>query len=207
MKEIVLFGGGGHSYAVIDLIKSLGHYMPVVVYDDHPKQNEILQVPVKKYNSETVSQKSICISIGNNVVRKEKVSLFSEALFPTFIHKSTVVYPSSNIGQGVVILPNAVIDSECEVGDFCIINNNATVSHNVELGNFVHVAINVAISGGVKVGEGTLLGAGSVILPEIKIGKWATIGAGAVVTKNVPDYAVVYGNPAKIIKQNPSHEA
>ena len=101
-------------------------------------------------------------------------------------------------------MPNSVLDAECRIGDFCIINNNATVSHNTVLHNFVHVAINVAIAGGVTVGEGTLLGAGSIILPEITIGKWAVIGAGAVVTKNVPDNAVVYGNPARIIKINTS---
>jgi len=103
------------------------------------------------------------------------------------------------------IIPNCDAQST-RVGNFCIINNNATVSHNVVLEDYVHVAINVALAGGAFVGEGTLLGAGCMVLPEITIGKWATIGAGAVVTKDVPDYAVVYGNPAKIIKYNKDYE-
>ena len=49
-------------------------------------------------------------------------------------------------------------------------------------------------------GEGTHIGAGATIIPNLKIGKWATIGAGAVVIKDVPDYAVVVGNPGRIIK-------
>ena len=44
------------------------------------------------------------------------------------------------------------------------------------------------------------IGARAIILKGVNIGKWAVIGAGAVVTKNVPDYAVVGGNPAKIIR-------
>jgi acetyltransferase-like isoleucine patch superfamily enzyme len=39
-------------------------------------------------------------------------------------------------------------------------------------------------------------------LPRIKIGNWATIGAGALVLKDVPDYAVVVGNPGKVLREN-----
>jgi len=204
MKDIILFGGGGHCHAVLALIRSLGEYTPQIIYDDQPRVQDIMGVSLKPYKNEAITQKPLCISIGDNRNRKEKAKAFSKALFPSFIHRSSVVYPSATVGKGTQVLPNSVLDAECKIGDFCIINNNATVSHNTVLDNFVHVAINVAIAGGVKVGEGTLLGAGSIILPEITIGKWSVIGAGAVVTKNVPDNAVVYGNPARIIKINTS---
>ena len=68
--------------------------------------------------------------------------------------------------------------------------------------DFAHIAPKVALCGGVKVGEGALLGVGVVVIPGIKIGKWSIIGAGSVVTKDVPDYAVVVGNPARILKYN-----
>jgi acetyltransferase EpsM len=58
----------------------------------------------------------------------------------------------------------------------------------------------VVLCGNVSVGEGTLIGAGATVIPGIKIGKWVTIGAGAVVVKDIPDYAVAVGNPAKVIK-------
>jgi len=201
MKKISLFGAGGHSFATIELIRSLDEYNPVIVFDDNPAYKEILNVPVEKYNGEVLPSKSLCITIGNNKNRKKVASLFNAEL-PIFVHDSVTKYPSVILGKGSVVLPNVVLDADVSVGDFCIINNNATVSHNVKMENFVHIAIQVAVAGGVKIGEGTLVGAGSVILPEIKIGKWVTIGAGAVVTKDIPDYAVVYGNPSKIIKYN-----
>ena len=48
--------------------------------------------------------------------------------------------------------------------------------------------------------ESAWIGAGATILPGIEVGKHAVVGAGAIVTKDVPDYAVVVGNPAKVIK-------
>lgn len=201
MKNISLFGAGGHCFAVIELIRSLREYEPTEVLDDNPDFIEILKVPVNKFSNQELSTNSLCITIGNNTNRK-KIASFFNIDFPTFIHESVIKYPSVRIGKGSVVLPNSVLDADVSVGDFCIINNNASISHNVEVGDFVHIAIQVAVAGGVKIGEGTLIGAGSVILPEIKIGKWVTIGAGAVVTKDVPDYAVVFGNPSKIIKYN-----
>ena len=200
MKDIILYGAGGHCYAVIELIKSLKNYNPIHILDDNPNQEKILKIPVIKHNSDVIP-KCLCISIGNNSNRKKIATSFN-AEFPMFIHKSSVIYPSVSIGKGTLVMPNAVLDADSKIGEFCIVNNNATISHNVILGNFVHVAINVAIAGGVIIGEGTLLGAGSVILPNIKIGKWAVIGAGTIVTKDVPDYATAIGNPAKIINKD-----
>lgn len=53
---------------------------------------------------------------------------------------------------------------------------------------------------GVYIGKDVWIGANVVILPGVKIGKNAIIGAGSVVTKNIPDNAIAYGNPAKIVK-------
>jgi acetyltransferase-like isoleucine patch superfamily enzyme len=51
----------------------------------------------------------------------------------------------------------------------------------------------------VEVGEGTLIGYGSVILPNVRIGKYAVIGALTVVDRDVPDYGIVRGNPARLL--------
>jgi sugar O-acyltransferase (sialic acid O-acetyltransferase NeuD family) len=197
MKNIQLYGAGGHGFSVIELVRSLQEYSPVIVVDDKPKLKSILGVPVM-FSKDLLPDVPMIISIGNNVIRKQ-ISEKTNLEFPSFIHDSVVAYPSSKIGVGTLVFPNCVIDADVVLGDFCIINNNATVSHNTVIGSFVHIAIQASVAGGVHIGEGALIGAGSVILPNIKIGKWATIGAGSVVTKDVPDNALVYGNPAKII--------
>ena len=54
------------------------------------------------------------------------------------------------------------------------------------------------ITGGVHIKSGAFIGVSAIILPNVTVGKNALVAAGAVVTKNVPDYAIVSGNPSKI---------
>lgn len=53
----------------------------------------------------------------------------------------------------------------------------------------------------VEIGDGSFLGFSVVVLPNVKIGKYCVIGAHSVVTRDVPDYSVVTGNPAKLVRQ------
>lgn len=85
-------------------------------------------------------------------------------------------------GVGLIIHPKAVI------GD------NVIVRHNTTIGNARHGGGAPIIRNGVDIG------ANVVIIGEIEIGDCAVIGAGAVVTKSVPPYAVVVGNPARVVK-------
>ena len=100
-----------------------------------------------------------------------------------------------------------VIQPNTTIGKHVIVNTSASIDHDNYIADFVHVAPKVALTGHVEVGEGSFIGAGAVVIPKIKIGKWCTIGAGSVVIKDVPDNAVVVGNPAKIIRYQNLNES
>ncbi len=199
MKEIVLYGAGGHCYAALELISSLKQYVVTAIIDDNPTVEKILGVPVVKSNSNNTTYDNVCISIGDNHNRK-KIAGSLVSNFPKFCHESAAIYQSAIIGDGTLVLPNSTIDAAVTIGKFCIINNGAVVSHNAVVGDYSHIAINVSIAGGVEIGKYSLIGAGSIILPNVKIGKNVTIGAGTIVTKDVKDNVVFYGNPAIIKK-------
>ncbi|MDF2553869.1 MAG: hexapeptide repeat-containing transferase [Chryseobacterium sp.] len=106
------------------------------------------------------------------------------------------------------------------IGNNCSINSFVHIwgSGGVNIGNDVLIASHVSItsltheytedsiryapivSKPVILEDDVWIGTGAIILPGIKIGKSAVVGAGSVVTKDVPDYAIVVGNPAKILK-------
>lgn len=125
----------------------------------------------------------------------------------------------ATIGAGCTIGRGAYIGDGTVVGDNCKIQNYALVYEPAVLGEGVFVgpaavltndeyprAINVDGSPkdasdwhavGVNVGEGAAIGARAVCVAPVRIGKWALIAAGSVVTKDVPDYALMAGVPAR----------
>jgi sugar O-acyltransferase (sialic acid O-acetyltransferase NeuD family) len=204
-NNVTLYGASGHGKVIIDVLKS-GSDMPLTIIDDNPKSTHILGIPIVRasdVNMETL--KNVIISIGNNKVRK-KISAVLKTNYVNAIHPSAVISPFSKIGKGTVVMAGAKINPDAAIGGHCIINTGAVIEHDALIGDFVHISPSVSLAGNVTVGEGTHVGIGAVVIQGISIGKWATIGAGTVVIRDVPDYAVVVGNPGKVIKYNPGKE-
>ena len=57
-----------------------------------------------------------------------------------------------------------------------------------------------------SLGTGSFVGAGAVVIPGVRIGRWSVIGAGSVIISDVPDYAVVVGNPGRVIRFDKSQQ-
>jgi UDP-2-acetamido-3-amino-2,3-dideoxy-glucuronate N-acetyltransferase len=125
------------------------------------------------------------------------------------------------IGKNCIVGRGAYIGSGVIIGDNCKIQNYALVYEPAKLANGVFIgpaavltndqfprAVNPdgALKGasdwkavGVEIGEGSSIGARAVCVAPVKIGAWALVAAGAVVTKDVPNFALVAGVPAKRI--------
>ena len=76
-----------------------------------------------------------------------------------------------------------------------------TIAHDVRLGKFASVHPGARISGEVVVKDYALIGSQAVILNKCTIGRGAVVAMGAVVAHDVPDYTLVAGNPARIVKR------
>lgn len=125
------------------------------------------------------------------------------------------VMSGAKIGKGCSLGQNVFVGGKAVIGDGCRIGNNVSVFDGVQLFGNVFVAPSVVFINVKRpraehpvnpkydyrptyVYEGASIGANSTILCGITIGKWAMIGAGSVVNKDVPEYAEVYGQAAKI---------
>ena len=196
-----LYGASGHAKVVVDIIKSNEEEVFCII-DDNPKWKVVSNILVQRVDEyQFENSNKFIISIGNNSIRK-KIVIKNNFNYFTSAHEKAFISPSSEIGEGTVVMANAIINAEAKIGKHCIINSGAIVEHDCELSDFVHISPNASLAGNVIVGEGAHIGIGACIIQGIKVGKWATIGAGSVIIKDIPDYGVVVGNPGKIIKNN-----
>lgn len=197
---MIVIGTGGHAKVVSDIL-ILTNIKLTAYYDDRNIKTFLSKnvfSPVK-----TIPEASnTIIAIGNNRIRK-KISMAHPNLnYKIAIHPRTVIDRSVFIDDGSVIMASVTINHSTKIGKHCIINTSSSVDHDCNIHDFVHVSPGAVLCGGVYLSEGAQVGANAVISPNVKIGKWAIIGAGSVIINDVPDYAVVVGNPGKIIKFN-----
>lgn len=116
------------------------------------------------------------------------------------------------IGDDVAIWSNAVVDYGCRIGDRVKVHCNCYLAQFTELEDDAFLAPGVTIANdlypgaelsaelmaGPKIGAGAQVGVNVTILPYIRIGAGALIGAGSVVTRDIPPWAVAFGNPAEV---------
>ncbi|CAI4215082.1 unnamed protein product [Parascedosporium putredinis] len=165
----------------------------------------------------------------NGVSPVERARLFREILHPrdpiqvspSLVSQVTNV---GRVGESVVVEAPFVCDYgyNISIGQNVVIGRNCTITDTceVKIGDNCHIGPNVSIyttslpidpkrrmgSKGPQLGKPVTIepdcwiGGGAIILPGRTIGKGSTVGAGSIVTRDVPPFTVVVGNPAKVIK-------
>lgn len=139
------------------------------------------------------------------------------------ICESENIGPKTRIWAFVHVLKNAVIGEDCNICDYCFIENDVTIGSRVTIKNGISVWDGITIEDDVFLGpncvltndlyprskayhqenvrtiikQGATVGANATIVCGVTLGKYCMVGAGAVVTKDVPDFALVIGNPAR----------
>ena len=197
-SKTILIGGGQHAQVVLDCLLACG--ADVVAIFDPARSGALFGVPHRgDYDPSFDPGASAIVAIGDNATRKRASERVSHR-FTNAIHYSVLLSPFASVGVGTMILHGAIVQALAKLGSHAIVNTGAQIDHDCVIGDFVHVAPRVVLCGNVVVGDGTMIGAGATVTPGVKIGKWALVGAGAVIIDDVPDHAVVVGNPGRVIR-------
>lgn len=124
----------------------------------------------------------------------------------------THIMPGAVLGKGCNLGQNVVVMSDCRLGNNVKVQNNVSIYTGCELEDDVFCGPSMVFTNVINprshivrkdeykktlVRRGASIGANATIVCGITLGKYCFVGAGAVVTSDVPDYALVYGNPAR----------
>ena len=199
--NFVLMGAGGHGAVVAEAIELAGGQITSFI-DHYSSLEECCGYGIlREENAIALKDSTFIITIGDNATRKARV-LNSVRTYGIVKHPGASISKRAGIGEGTVVMAGVCINANAQIGKHCIINTSATIDHDCMIEDFVHVAPSSALAGGVAIGEGTFIGLGAFIIQGVKIGKWCVIGAGSVVLRDVPDFSIVAGVPAKFIRTN-----
>jgi sugar O-acyltransferase (sialic acid O-acetyltransferase NeuD family) len=199
---ILVYGGGGHGKALIDLLRVLGSYRIAGVVDDGISAgSSVMGAPVLGGSAALANAFGQGVRLAVNAVGgisniQTRIKVFDQLAAagfacPTLIHPTAWVEPSATLAAGVQVFPHAYVGSEAQVGYGVIVNTGAIVSHGCTLGDYANLSPGAILAGDVTVGERSLVGMGVTINLGVKVGVGARIGNGATVKGDVPAGGIV----------------
>ena len=202
MRNVVIIGASGHGRVIADIVLKSGDNVVGFLDDDTTLGSSCCGFPILGVVSdyEKIKDCSFVIGIGNPNIR-EKFSNKVHGTFYTAIHPSAQISKLDvTIGEGSVIMANAVVNSGAHIGRHCIINSNAVVEHDNKISDFAHISVGAKVAGTVAVGYKTWVGIGATISNDLSICDNCMIGAGAVVVRSISESGTYVGFPARRIK-------
>ncbi len=212
MKSII-FGAGTYGEVYLAYLQEAG--IEVVGFvDDNPSVQGASICGVEVLGGKSIlpellssgAAEAIYCPIGNNKVRVEILEYARSIGYqtPNFIHKSACIAPDVLLAEdGVYILTGTTVMPHVAIECDTMISVGSSIIHHTKLQQGTFVSNGVNLGANICVHKQAYIGMGATIMTGVRtIGENALIGAGAVVIKDVPDYAVVAGVPAKIIKYN-----
>lgn len=194
-----MIGAGGHGKVIADIVLSEGHRL-LGFLDDSRVGQTCLGFPVLGGTKDYVNYPNaeFIIAIGNAAVREQIANSMTGVTWHTAIHPSAVIsHYDVTIGEGTVVMANAVINPGASIGRHCIVNTAAVVEHDNRIADFVHISVGARLSGTVTVGKATWIGVGAAVKNNTTICGGCMIGAGAVVVKDIEETGTYIGVPAR----------
>jgi len=216
MKKLIILGGSGIGMIAASIANDLKEYNVVGFLNDVIETgtyigrfNKIKVIGntsdiIKYLNDDDYYFFIAYVGLGSEKETFKKINEFNipRHKYASLIHPTAYVpIGFCELGIGILLGPYSQLSPDTKVGDNCIILGNAFLGHDSTMEKFSHIATNGVVGANVNVGKAVHVGSNAVIREKVKIGNYSLIGSGSVVLNDVPENAIVVGNPAKILRQ------
>ena len=204
-QHAVVFGGGGHARAIIDLAQHSGLSIiggvdgklaagePIIgsyeVLGDEQLLADLYDKGVRK----------ALVGVGGAVSNKARAKIYQKLIdtgfeLPSLVSKAAVTGLGLELGAASYIFGGANVGPAVSIGDNCIINQNAVIAHDSRIGDHVHLAPNAVIAGHCDIGEYTTIGMCATVINGARVGSSCLVHNTVAVTQNISDSTIVTAN-------------
>lgn len=177
-RPLILLGGGGHCKSVIDVAECAGYTILGIL--DRPEEvgKQVLGYEVIGVDADMVKyadKADFVVTVGqikSPALRIKLHQMLEDAgcKLATIISPLAHVSKYATIGEGTVVMHQAVINADAKVGKGCIINTFANIEHDAEIGDFCHISTGVMVNGGARIADGTFVGSQSTVNQMVNVG-------------------------------------
>lgn len=189
MKKLYLIGGGGHCHSCIDVIESEGKYTIVGILDlPENLGKKVLNYDIvgsdNDFEKFISSDTSFLITLGQIKSAVKRINLF-DSLKKAKANMATVISPRAHVsqyatvGEGSIVMHDALVNANAHIGANCIINTKSLIEHDAVLGNHCHASTASVINGNCIVGDEVFIGSNAVLKHRVKIENKAVVQAGS----------------------------
>lgn len=147
---------------------------------------------------------AVC-GLGNSLLRQQVIgkyqNLGSSVSFPTIISSAAHVSRYAELGKGCIVCAGSLVSPSVNLGNFVLLNLNCTVGHDSVIQDFTTVNPGSNISGNVLIGETCEIGTGTRIIQGKRLGPRTITGAGSVIISDISGNCTAVGVPARILEE------
>jgi acetyltransferase-like isoleucine patch superfamily enzyme len=162
-------------------------------------------------------KKSVALKIGRNPVIRSGTVIYAGTRIGNNLQTghNAVIREQNEIADNFCLWNNSVVDYGCKIGKNVKIHSNCYIAQYTSIEDDVFIAPGVTMANdihprcgfskvcmrGPTIKKGAKIGVNVTILPYVTVGAGSLVGSGSVVTKDIPPYSVVWGNPARVRKK------
>jgi sugar O-acyltransferase (sialic acid O-acetyltransferase NeuD family) len=205
-RDLVIYGAGGHALGVANVAIAAGFAVRYCI-DPNKTSLRLMDIPIIASVDDLPDwrQFSFSVGIGDNFAREQEhqalAARYPDMQFPALIHPRAAVSYFTTIGEGSVLMANAIAGTNSRVGRFCIMSIQTAMGHDCLLDDFASMAPSCVIAGSVTVGQRSAVSMAASVCQGVAIGQDCVLGANSFLRKNLSDQTVAYGSPAREVRQ------
>jgi sugar O-acyltransferase (sialic acid O-acetyltransferase NeuD family) len=205
LRPLVMIGAGRGAASVANVALAMGYRIACCVDPDRRIKRCLgYEVVADMKALGDHRPYSFALAIGDNAIRERVVSRLIDEHpdidFPALIHPSATISLWSHIGQGSIVMPQAVVGAASLVGRFCLLNTRASIDHDGVMKDFSSLAPAVVTGGHVVIGRRAAVSIGAVIKHGVSIGDDCLVGANSYLNRDLACLQLAYGSPARVVR-------